>query len=135
MDRLCPLNVSSNVASSADSFYKFTLSRLQINTNAACSGSLSGLADSSIACKNPLSWFSLWNTEKIVPVGLPQIKGYAVYVLLYHIAAKAVIVNMDSSCLNCESAKPGLCCFIMVALIASTRVFALFTCFTATPLT
>jgi len=36
---------------SSDSFFKFNLSRLQINAKAACSGSLSGLAVSSAVCK------------------------------------------------------------------------------------
>ena len=37
--------------------------------------------------------------------------------------------------LNCGSVKPGLCCFIIVALTASTMAFALCTCFPATPFT
>ena len=36
----------------------------------------------------------LRDTEKIVLVGFPQVKGYLVYILLYHMAAKAVIVNV-----------------------------------------
>ena len=34
----------------------------------------------------------LRNAEKIVLMGFPQVKSYLAYVLLYHIAAKAVIV-------------------------------------------
>src|SRR5699024_5899125 len=38
--------------------------------------------------------------SKIVLVGFPQVEGYLVYVLLYHIAAKAVIVNMGGDKLS-----------------------------------
>ena len=77
----------------------------------------------------------LRDAEKIVPVDFPQIMCYLVYVLLYHIAAKAVLVNVDGdyNCLNCGSVKPGLCSFIMVALTVSTIAFALCTCFAAMP--
>ena len=33
-------------------------------------------------------------------MGFPQVKGYAVYVLLYHIAAKAVIINVGGDKLS-----------------------------------
>ena len=36
----------------------------------------------------------LRDAEKIVLMRFPQVKSYLVYVLLYHIAAKAVIINM-----------------------------------------
>ena len=39
------------------------------------------------------------------------------------------------SCSNCGSDKPGLYCFIMVALTASTMAFALCTCLPAIPFT
>ena len=51
----------------------------------------------------------------------------------YHIQMEMCI--RDRSCLNCGSDKPGLCCFIMVALTASTMAFALCTCLPAIPFT
>ena len=39
-------------------------------------------------------WVILRDAEKIVLMCFPQVEGYLVYILLYHIAAKAVIVNM-----------------------------------------
>ena len=45
-------------------------------------------------------WGVLRDTEKIVLMGFPQVEGYLVYVLLYHIAAKAVIVNMGGDKLS-----------------------------------
>lgn len=42
----------------------------------------------------------LRDAEKIVLMRFPQVKGYLVYVLLYHIAAKAVIVNMGGDKLS-----------------------------------
>ena len=45
----------------------------------------------------------LWDAEKIVLVGFPQVKGYLVYILLYYIAAKAVVVNMGGDKLDRKS--------------------------------
>ena len=45
-------------------------------------------------------WVILRDAEKIVLMCFPQIEGYLVYVLLYHIAAKAVIVNMSGDKLS-----------------------------------
>ena len=48
----------SHFFSSSDSFFKFNLSRLQINASDACSGSLSSLAVSSAVCKKSSSGLS-----------------------------------------------------------------------------
>ena len=45
-------------------------------------------------------WIVLRDTEKIFLMCFPQVKSYLVYVLLYHIAAKAVIVNMGGDKLS-----------------------------------
>ena len=42
----------------------------------------------------------LRDAEKIVLMRFPQVKSYLVYVLLYHIAAKAVIINMGGDKLS-----------------------------------
>ena len=54
----------SHFFSSSDSFFKFNLSRLQINAKDACSGSPSSLAASSAACKNPFSGLSSGTLKK-----------------------------------------------------------------------
>lgn len=64
----------SHFFSSSDSFFKFNLSRLQINAKDACSGSPSSLAASSAACKNPFSGLSS-GTLKNRPCGLPAGQG------------------------------------------------------------
>ncbi len=71
-----------------------------MNAKAACSGSLSGLAASSTVCKKSSSWVVLRDAEKIVLMHFSQVKSYLVYVLLYHIAAKAVIINMGGDKLS-----------------------------------
>ena len=45
-------------------------------------------------------WVVLRDAEKIVLMCLPQVKSYLAYVLLYHIAAKAVIINMSGDKLS-----------------------------------
>ena len=42
----------------------------------------------------------LWDAEKIVLVCVPQSKGNPVYVPLYHIAAKLVLINMGGDKLS-----------------------------------
>ena len=49
---------------SSDSFFKFNLSRLQINAKAACSGSLPSLATSSAVCKKSSSGLSSGTLKK-----------------------------------------------------------------------
>ena len=50
--------------SSSDSFFKFNLSRLQINAKDACSGSPSSLATSSAVCKKSSSGLSSGTRKK-----------------------------------------------------------------------
>ena len=54
----------SHFFSSSDSFFKFNLSRLQINAKAACSGSPSSLATSSAVCKKSFSGLSSGTLKK-----------------------------------------------------------------------
>ncbi len=49
---------------SSDSFFKFNLSRLQINAKDACSESMSGLAASSTVCKKSFSGLSSGTLKK-----------------------------------------------------------------------
>lgn len=54
----------SHFFSSSDSFFKFNLSRLQINAKATCSGSLPSLAVSSAVCKKSSSGLSSGTLKK-----------------------------------------------------------------------
>ena len=125
----------SHFRSSTDSFLKFSLSRLQINAKYACSVSLSWLTISPAVSSISFSGLSSGTHEKSSCV-VPAEQGNPVYVPLYHIAAKLVLINMAViSCLNCVSLMPGLCFFITVALIVSTMAFAPCACFSAVPFT
>ena len=90
----------SHFRSSTDSFLKFSLSRLQINAKYACSVSLSWLTISPAVSSISFSGVILWDAEKIVLVCFPQSKGNPVYVPLYHIAAKLVLINMGGDKLS-----------------------------------
>lgn len=89
----------SHFRSSTDSFLKFSLSRLQINAKYACSVSLSWLTISPAVSSISFSGLSS-GTLKNRPCVFPAEQGNPVYVPLYHIAAKLVLINMGGDKLS-----------------------------------